>query len=148
MFSKPKSHTKIDPEQRKLFEKAQSRARQKRNLYTHFILFLIGSVIFILLFAAFDVGINLHPFAIDWFVWLIGIWAILLLIHAYNVFVTNKFLGKDWEDRQIERLVEKQQERIAELKEKVEKEHPLPKSEKPWMNRENKIDPDSPLNLE
>lgn len=146
MFSKKDSQHKIDPEQRELIEKAQLRTRQKRNLYTHFIFFLISSVVFILLYTIFDVGTKVHPFGIDWFVWLIGIWAILLLLHVYNVFVTNKFLGKDWEDKQIERLVVQQKKRIAELKTKVETQHPLPKKEKPWMNPQKKIDPNNPLN--
>jgi hypothetical protein len=70
------------------------------------------------------------------------------MIHAFNVFVTNKFLGKDWENEQVERLVAKQQERIEELQRKVEKEHPLPKKDEPIIppKREKPIDPDSPIN--
>ncbi len=43
-----------------------------------------------------------------------------------NVFVMNRFMGKDWEEEQINALVKKQQHRIAELEEKVAIEHPLP----------------------
>ena len=129
MSSKSK-RTAIDPEQREMIEKAQDRARQKRRLIQHFILFLIGSVIFIVLNAFLEYGQDIQPFGLDWFVWAIMIWAVLLFVHTYNVFVTNRFLGKDWENAQVERLVVKQRKRIEELEKKVEKEHPLPENRK------------------
>lgn len=155
-----KNKSSIDPEQRELIERAQERARQKRRLIQHFIFFLIGSVIFIILNAFLEYGRDIKPFGLDWFVWAIMIWAILLIFHAYNVFVTNRFLGKDWENRQVERLVAKQQQRIDELQKKVEKDHPLPDSRKRDSSTESKrqqsstpepshnkpIDPDKPIN--
>lgn len=126
MSSRKKHPHGIDPVQRELIEKAQSRARQKRRLYMHFILFLIVSVVVILLQLVFNVGETYRPMGMDWFVWVIILLAIILFLHAFNVFVTNKFLGKDWENDQVERLVRKQQKRIDELRAKVEKQHPIP----------------------
>lgn len=148
MSTKRKNTSKIDPEQRELIERAQERARQKRRLYQHFIIFLIGAVVLILLNVFFEIGQNVNPFGIDWFVWAIIFWAVILLIHAFNVFITNKFLGKDWENRQVEKLVAKQQRRIEELREKVEREHPLPKKDEPYIppTTKNPIDPDAPIN--
>lgn len=146
MFAKKNTSSKIDPEQRDLIEKAQSRARQKKKLYLHFLFFLIGAVILICLNVFFDIGKEVKPFGIDWFVWAIGIWGIIFLLHLFNVFVTNKFLGKEWEERQVEKLVAKQQKRIEELQLKVDKQHPLPKQEKPWVESKNRIDPDAPIN--
>lgn len=139
---------KIDPEQRELIERAQERARQKRRLYQHFIVFLIGAVVLILLNVIFDLGQDIRPFGIDWFVWAIIFWAIILLIHVFNVFITNRFFGKDWENRQVERLVAKQRQRIEELQQKVEKDHPLPHKKDPFIPpaTEKPIDPDSPIN--
>ena len=37
-------------------------------------------------------------------------------------------MGKEWENKQMEHLVEKQKKKIAELQQRVEKEHPLPNS--------------------
>lgn len=139
---------KIDPEQRELIERAQERARQKRRLYQHFIVFLIGAVVLILLNVLFDLGQDIRPFGIDWFVWAIIFWAFILLIHVFNVFITNRFFGKDWENRQVERLVAKQRQRIEELQQKVEKDHPLPQKKDPFTPpaTEKPIDPDSPIN--
>jgi amino acid permease len=142
------SSSKIDPEQRMLIERAQMRARQKRRLYQHFIVFLLGSVVLILLNVIFEIGRDINPFGVDWFVWAIIFWALLLLIHVFNVYVTNKFFGKDWENEQVERLVAKQQRKIDELQKKVEKEHPLPRHDEPYIppTTTKPIDPDAPIN--
>lgn len=142
------SSSKIDPEQRMLIERAQMRARQKRRLYQHFIVFLLGSVVLILLNVIFEIGRDINPFGIDWFVWAIIFWALLLLIHVFNVFITNKFFGKDWENEQIDRLVAKQQKKIAELQKNVERDYPLPKQGEPYVAPATKkpIDPDAPIN--
>ena len=148
MALKKNTSSKIDPEQRELIERAQERARQKRRLYQHFIVFLLGSAVLIVVNLIFDIGREINPFGIDWWVWAIIFWAVLLLIHAFNVYVTNKFMGKDWENRQVDRLVAKQQERIEELRRKVEKDHPLPKKDEPYIppTTQRPIDPDSPIN--
>lgn len=148
MNSRKNSSSKIDPEQRELIERAQERARQKKRLYQHFIVFLIGSVILILVNVIFEIGTDINPFGIDWFVWAIIFWALLLIAHAFNVFITNKFLGKDWENRQVEKLVAKQRERIDELQRKVERDHPLPKKTEPFIppSTPRPIDPDAPIN--
>ena len=148
MASKKDYSAKIDPEQRELIERAQGRARQKRRLYQHFIVLLIGAVVLILLNVIFEIGTDINPFGIDWFVWAIIFWFLIVLIHAFNVFITNKFFGKEWENRQVERLVAKQQQRIAELQEKVERDHPLPNRDEPYVAPERKkpIDPKGPIN--
>ncbi|WP_029037867.1 2TM domain-containing protein [Salinimicrobium xinjiangense] len=148
MTSKNKSSSKIDPEQRELVERAQHRARQKRRLYQHFVVFLLGSVVLILINVIFEIGTDINPFGLDWFVWAIIFWALILLIHVFNVYVTNKFFGKDWENEQVDRLVAKQQRKIAELQKQVEKDHPLPHRNEPYIppTTERPIDPDEPIN--
>lgn len=149
-----KNKSGIDPEQREMIEKARSRAKQKKRLYLHLIFFLIGAVVFIVLNVILEYGQDIRPFGLDWFVWAIIIWGVIFLLHAFNVFVTNKFLGKEWEDRQIDKLVEKQQRRKAELQKKVEKEHPAEEPAKPSRPTEPKgptgpkkpLDPDKPIN--
>lgn len=148
MTSKNKSSSKIDPEQRELVERAQLRARQKRRLYQHFIVFLLGSAVLILLNVIFEIGTDINPFGIDWFVWAIIFWALILIIHAFNVYVTNKFFGKDWENEQVDRLVAKQQRKIVELQQKVEKDYPLPRRDQPYIppTTQDPIDPEKPIN--
>ncbi|WP_445725566.1 2TM domain-containing protein [Flavobacterium sp.] len=103
-----------------LFEYARKRQKQKKRLYTHFIFFLIGSVFFIIINKVLNVGDQF-----DWFVWAILAWLFLLCVHFVNVFITHKFMGKDWERKQIEKLVVKQELKLKELAKKVEKETQL-----------------------
>lgn len=121
MLSKRRTLKEIDPEQHEMLEKAQQRINQKKRLYYHFVIFLVGSVFMIILNKFFKYGEQYN-----WFVWAISFWAFLFIIHFINVFITSTFLGKDWEREQREKLVMKQKTKIAALQKEVEKEFPLP----------------------
>lgn len=107
-------------DQFELYENARKRLKQKKKLYAHFVIFLIGSVFLIFINKVLKIG---EPH--DWFVWAIIAWLFLLIFHFINVFVTDKFMGKDWERKQIEKLVDKQEKKIKELSKKIEKETQL-----------------------
>ena len=111
-----------------LITTAQKRIKQKKRLYIHFVLFLIGSIFFIIVNLVLGFGKDVKLFDIDWFVSAVLAWLLLLLYHTFNVFVTHRFIGKKWEEEQLNKLVSKQKLRIAELQKKVEKDHPLPAS--------------------
>lgn len=119
MFSK-KKNTKIDVEQHELVENAQKRIAQKKKLYTHFVVFLIGSVFLILINKILKYGQEY-----DWFIWAITFWAFLFALHIFNVFITNRFMGKEWERSQREKLIRKQQERINVMQKELDTQQPL-----------------------
>ena len=119
MFGKKnKPTTQIDQEQLALIENAQKRIKQKKNLYYHLVAFIIGSAFLVLLNVVLGFGENVRLFGTQWFVWAVLAWFFLFLFHAFNVFITNKFMGKDWEAKQLESLVAKQEFRIEKLKQK------------------------------
>ncbi|TDI75581.1 MAG: 2TM domain-containing protein [Bacteroidetes bacterium] len=120
MFSKTSKTEIIDPEQREQYDYARKRINQKKWLMKHFILFLAGSVLLIIINPVLGIGKDF--FIENWFAWAILLWALLFMIHLLNVFIMSKFMGKEWEDRQIEKLKAKQEERIAEIKKQVVKE--------------------------
>lgn len=124
MFSKTKKSERIDAEQREQYEYARRRIKQKKNLMRHFILFLVGSVLLIIINPLLGYGKDF--FIKDWFIWAILIWTFIFLVHLFNVFVMNKFMGKEWEDRQLEKLKARQAERMAELQKKLDTELQLP----------------------
>jgi len=105
-----------DSEQYEIYEKARKRTKQKKRLYFHFILFLIGSVFFVVL----NKVIKYKP-ELDWFVWAILIWLLILIIRFINVFVMNRFFGKEWVRIQTEKLVEKHQIKLDNLEKSLEK---------------------------
>lgn len=120
MFSKSKKTERIDSEQREQYEYARARIKQKKKLMRHFIVFIIGSIFLIIINPVLGYGNN---FIIkDWFVWAILIWAFIFLIHLFNVLVMNKFMGKEWEARQLELLKAKQEKRIAEIDKQAARE--------------------------
>lgn len=120
MFSKNKKKSEVDIAQHELLEHAQKRIKQKKRLFSHFVIFLIGSVFLTLINKILKYGE-----AYDWFVWAITAWGFLLVLHAFNVFVTHQFMGKEWERNQRERLVSEQKQRIAELQKEIETDFPM-----------------------
>lgn len=151
MFSKKKSTSKVDYEQREHYENARKRALQKKRLFQHFVIFLIGAVFLIILNVVIGYQENFKPLGYNWFVWAVFLWILIFLVHFFNVFIVNSFMGKDWEARQVDKLVKKQKEKIARLQEQVEKEHPTPvknKTEPPHQppKRISPQDPDRQIN--
>ncbi|UCD60461.1 MAG: 2TM domain-containing protein [Flavobacteriaceae bacterium] len=120
MSSENKSISGIEKEQHEQLEYAHKRIRQKKNLYVHFVLFLIGSIFLVLINKILKYGEEYN-----WFVWAITIWAFVFAVHVVNVFVTQKFMGIDWERKQREKLVAKQRQRIRELQKEIETDFPM-----------------------
>jgi len=120
MSSENINEPSIDKEQHEQLEYAHKRIRQKKNLYVHFVLFLIGSIFLVLINKILKYGEEYN-----WFVWAITFWAFLFVVHLVNVFVTQKFMGLDWERKQREKLVEKQRQRIRELQKEIETDFPM-----------------------
>jgi dihydrofolate reductase len=116
MFGKKKTTPSIDQEQLALIKAAEKRIKQKKRLYIHFVFFLIGAVILILANTLLGIGKDFKIAGLEWFVIAIALWFFLFIYHFITVFITHKFMGKDWEDQQREILVSKQQERIELLK--------------------------------
>ena len=129
MFSRQKKQPALDPEQHELVERAQRRIRQKRRLYQHFVIFLVGCVFLIALNKVLKYG-EQH----DWYLWGIALWAFFFVIHLVQVFITSPLLGQEWERSQREKLIRKQQQRIRELEAEIARTHPLPElPEKPEL---------------
>lgn len=125
MFGNKKQKPQIDATQLELIENAQKRIKQKKRLYIHFVVFLIGAVFLIVANTVLGIGKEFTLFGKEWFLFAILIWLFFFLYHAFNVFVTHKFMGKAWEKEQLEKLVAKQQERIDKLKAGFVKEETL-----------------------
>ena len=125
MFAKEKKKTDLNLEQHDLLESAHARIKQKKRLYEHFVVFLIGSVFLVLINKILKFGV-----VFDWFIWAITFWAFLFVINLFNVFVTQKFMGKDWEREHREKLLMTQTEKLAELQKEIETDFPLSKINK------------------
>ena len=129
-------------EQHELYENARNRIKQKKRLYYHFIVFLVGSVFLIVL----NKFLNIWE-QFNWFVWAILIWFFLFILHVINVYVTNKFMNKEWERKQTEKLVLKQELKIAKLEKAIAHEAKI-KAESQQYATEVKKKEQLPKNLE
>ena len=122
MFGKKKTKPTIDQEQLALIKYAEKRIKQKKRVYVHFVIFLIGAVFLILANTVLGIGKEVTIAGLNWFVIAIIVWLAFFIYHFISVFITHKFMGKDWVDQQRENLVAKQQERIEKIKQQLLKE--------------------------
>ncbi|MEC4114409.1 2TM domain-containing protein [Myroides pelagicus] len=104
-----------------MYDYARHRAKQKKFLFFHFILFVLGS------FAMFSINSFVQDTTIApiWWPYAIGAWSFILFLHIINVTIVNRFMGKEWQDKQVAHLVELQKKKIEELRSKVERDFPL-----------------------
>ncbi|MFK7749677.1 MAG: 2TM domain-containing protein, partial [Kordia sp.] len=94
MFGKKNTPTtQIDKEQLAVIETAQKRIRQKKYLYYHLVVFIIGSALLVLINVVLGLGEDATLFGTKWFVWAVFLWLFAFLFHAFDVYVTNKFMG-------------------------------------------------------
>lgn len=103
-----------------LYENARKRIKQKRHLFVHFVLFFVGSIFLLVIEKLFNVGAT-QP---NWSYWIILVWAFLFILHFVNVFITKRFMNKQWEREEIDKLIEKQKRKIEQLQKKVEEQYP------------------------
>ncbi|MFK8297596.1 2TM domain-containing protein [Capnocytophaga cynodegmi] len=107
----------MEPAQYELFENAQRRIKQKKRLFLHLWVFILGCI--------FMVVINKLLYTettYNWYIWGILVWTFLFLLHVINVFVIERFMGKEWERKERQRLVELQQKKILKMEVSVENE--------------------------
>ncbi|MFT5750663.1 MAG: cytochrome c biogenesis protein CcdA [Flavobacteriales bacterium] len=135
LFSK-KTEPTIDPELRELFENAQARVRQKKRLYHHLVLFVAGAILLIIINLVLGIGKDFTLFNQDWSVWAILLWVFFFLVHFINVFILNRFMGNVWEQAQIDKLVQKQKNRISKLEDKILETSPTLEKKSPDLTKQ------------
>ena len=135
MFRRRKPSSAIDPQQLSLVEYAQERIAQKAWFHRHLLASLF--LIFFALIAnlAFEYKVEFMPFNTEWSFALATLLGVLLVIHFLRVYVFHSFMGKAWETKQMEFLLEKQALKVEKLKRNMDKEAAL-KASAEW-EREN-----------
>lgn len=104
----------IDKEQHELYENARRRLRQKKIVYYHFVLMLVGSLF---LFVA-NIFLKYGQPTI-WYLWACTFWFFIFILHFVKVFITDRFMNKEWEREQIDRLIQIQKNKIKELSDRL-----------------------------
>ncbi|HEY6142780.1 MAG TPA: 2TM domain-containing protein, partial [Flavobacterium sp.] len=57
-----------------------------------------------------------------WSIWAITAWAFIFVLHFIKVFITDRFMNKEWERGQIERLIALQEKKLTQLQTKVDED--------------------------
>jgi len=99
-------------DQHELYEQARKRVKQKKYLYYHFVLFLIGSVFFIILNTVLNIGEQQFG---DWFKYAVLLWFFIWILHFVNVIIIKRFFGEDWERIETEKLIAKHHKKSENL---------------------------------
>ncbi|WP_291116385.1 2TM domain-containing protein [Flavobacterium sp. UBA6135] len=107
----------MENQQHEKYEYARRRIKQKKRLYYHFIFFLIGSLFFLLVEKIYDI----QPFE-GWYLWAVTLWFFFFILHFIKVYITDRFMNKNWEREQIDRLMALQDKKIEQLQKKIESE--------------------------
>ncbi|MFT6748252.1 MAG: phosphotransferase system glucose/maltose/N-acetylglucosamine-specific IIC component [Flavobacterium sp.] len=107
----------MELDQHELYEYARRRIKQKKGLYFHFVLFLVGSFFIFVANKWMNIG---EP--TNWYIWAITGWLFIFILHFIKVFITDSFMNKKWEREQINRLVTMQENKLGKLKNEVENE--------------------------
>jgi hypothetical protein len=112
-------------DQHEIYENARNRVQQKKRLYIHFVVFIVVSIFLFVLDKLFNIYEKLF---VNWFIWVIVLWFFFITLHVINVFITSRFMGKDWERKQTDKLILKQELKIAQLEKEIIREA-APKTE-------------------
>ncbi|WP_298665301.1 2TM domain-containing protein [uncultured Methanofollis sp.] len=86
------------------YDRALRQVKEIKDFYGHLAVYII---------------INTMLFLINWFTspttwwfyWVVIFWGIGLLVHAYSTFVEEGFFGRDWEERKVREIMEKEKKR-------------------------------------
>lgn len=83
------------------YQQAKKRVKQIKGFYIHALVYiLVNAFIMIMRFQKHG--------NIDYDNWGIGLWAVGLAVHGLSVFLPNFILGKNWEEKKIRELMNKQ----------------------------------------
>ncbi|AUP78101.1 2TM domain-containing protein [Flavivirga eckloniae] len=93
-----------DSEANSRYLRARKRVEDIKEFYYHLIVYCL--VVPFLVFVNYKTYWEYH-----WFWFPMAGWGVGLGFHAYNTFVNNGVLGRKWEERKIQELIDKEEER-------------------------------------
>ena len=86
----------------KNYEAAKARVKEIRDFYRNLVTYAGVNVLLIIINLITSPG-NL------WFYWVTIFWGIGIVLHASKIFILkDKFLGKEWEEKKIKKMMDKQ----------------------------------------
>lgn len=87
------------------YKSARERVEEIKAFYVHLFIYIIVNVGLIL------VNVLTSPYSL-WFYWPLMGWGIGLVAHAFSVFGIRGMFGKEWEERKIKEILEKEKKTV------------------------------------
>lgn len=88
-------------EQSLQYLRAKKKVKKVKGFYIHALVFILVNLFLLVLKLQKSDEVEIHDFGAMVF------WGIGLIAHGLSVFMPNFFLGKDWEERKIKELMDK-----------------------------------------
>ena len=84
------------------YEEAKRRVKELKGFYRNLVTYAAVNILLII------INLITSPGRL-WFYWVTIFWGIGILLHASKVFILKgKFLGKEWEEKKIKEIMEKE----------------------------------------
>ena len=83
------------------YERARSRVKAIKGFYSHLFFYILVNLFLIILNHVTTPGFC-------WFYWPLLGWGFGLVCHGVSVFGLSGFLGEEWEERKIKKIMEKE----------------------------------------
>ena len=87
------------PTEDEIYQKARKRVEEKKGFYAHLCVYLAINLLVIIIWLVTSLG------AYPWFVFPVGCWGVIAILHYLFVFVFNK--DARWEKNAVEKEAEK-----------------------------------------
>ena len=89
--------------------RAQKKVKSIRGFYVHFLVYLVVNIFLIVTRILSGSGFEILQ---EWQTYSTAIfWGIGIVFHAFGVFGVGFILGKDWEERKIKEIMDKENQR-------------------------------------
>ena len=84
------------------YQEAKARVRELKHFYRNLTTYIAVNILLII------INLLTHPGKL-WFYWVAIFWGFFVLLHALKVFAfKGKFLGREWEEKKIKEIMEKE----------------------------------------
>jgi len=83
------------------YKRAKKRVGELRGFYEHLIAYVVVNIMLVI------INLVTSPDAL-WFYWVTVFWGIGVIWHAISVFGKRGKLGKNWEEKKIKEIMEKE----------------------------------------
>ena len=90
----------------KRYQLAQKKVKGIREFYEHLTVFILVSVVLIV------INLMTSPEYL-WFIWCLLGWGIGVVVHGLKAFGVSPFFNKDWEERKIREIMEKENNKLT-----------------------------------